>query len=225
MCSIRSRISVSESSLCGMNCDGGDGGRSQTRWLSSGRHLMSGHRRISNSSDHLILPRTNSSAGFGPCGHSHGRKWKIDVLRVGSRRGGYTLSGVESVRNVALRPRDGAGQCIGGETPSENALIRGLKVSPTVATWLPRKPSPHGNQRKQTERDRDRNCREGLQVGAASRVFFSFFRVQSVPPTRIIHGSASASRSHARRVSPGIVPFSFGPRLPGRQVPSGGPAQ
>ena len=57
---------------------------------------------------------------------------------------------------------------------SEEYTLVSRRPSPAVATWLPRKPPPHGSRRNQTERDRDRNCGEGLQVGAASRVFFSF---------------------------------------------------
>ena len=49
-----------------------------------------------------------------------------------------------------------------------------------VATWLPRKPPLHGSGRNQTERDRDRNPGEGLQVGAASRVFL-FLPPSSIP--------------------------------------------
>jgi hypothetical protein len=85
------------------------------------------------------------------------------------------------------------GECIDPERHDD--FIIG-QAWPDVATWLSRKPRLHESQRNQTERDRDRNHGEGLQVRAASRVFL-FLPPSSipVPPTCIIADSPGAPAS------------------------------
>ncbi len=91
---------------------------------------------------------------------------------------------------LAAGPRGCRATCLAGALQGIYPGVPGDPVPP-VATWLPRKPPLHGSGRNQTERDRDGNRGEGLQVGAASRVFL-FLPPSSIPVPPTISGAISA---------------------------------